>query len=124
MEINETEDSTENVLSRMENSLNALEQMSLDSINITDKLVNGISDLQKCIEELRESPQQDKELIYEMIVELLRELLDTVFTVNNVSHELETEMVLQRDMVDNVRQIMDYLYGMQKKFEDPDCFLE
>ena len=37
MEINETEDSTENVLSRMENSLNALEQMSLDSINITDK---------------------------------------------------------------------------------------
>lgn len=29
MEINETEDSTENVLSRMENSLNALEQMSL-----------------------------------------------------------------------------------------------
>ena len=35
MEINETEDSTENVLSRMENSLNALEQMSLDSINIT-----------------------------------------------------------------------------------------
>ena len=34
MEINETEDSTENVLSRMENSLNALEQMSLDSINI------------------------------------------------------------------------------------------
>ena len=121
MEINETEDSTENVLSRMEN---ALEQMSLDSINITDKLVNGISDLQKCIEELRESPQQDKELIYEMIVELLRELLDTAFTVNNVSHELETEMVLQRDMVDNVRQIMDYLYGMQKKFEDPDCFLE
>lgn len=75
MEINETEDSTENVLSRMENSLNALEQMSLDSINITDKLVNGISDLQKCIEELRESPQQDKELIYEMIVELLQELL-------------------------------------------------
>ena len=43
---------------------------------------------------------------------------------NNVSHELETEMVLQRDMVDNVRQIVDYLYGMQKKFEDPDCFLE
>lgn len=124
MEINETEDSTENVLSRMENSLNALEQMSLDSINITDKLVNGISDLQKCIEELRESPQQDKELIYEMIVELLQELLDTAFTVNNVSHELETEMVLQRDMVDNVRQIVDYLYGMQKNYKNPDCFLE
>ena len=49
MEINETEDSTENVLSRMENSLNALEQMSLDSINITDKLVNGISDLQNVL---------------------------------------------------------------------------
>ena len=58
MEINETEDSTENILSRMENSLNALEQMSLDSINITDKLVNGISDLQKCIELLLQHDMQ------------------------------------------------------------------
>ena len=38
----EMEQTTEKVLGRMENSLDSLEQMSFDSINITDKLVSGI----------------------------------------------------------------------------------
>lgn len=53
-----------------------------------------------------------------MIVELLRESFGYgIYPSNNVSHELETEMVLQRDMVDNVRQIMDYLYGCKKNLK-------
>ena len=39
MGLRETEESTELVLERMENTLNNLEQMSYDSINITDRLV-------------------------------------------------------------------------------------
>ena len=39
MGLRETEESTELVLERMENTLNNLEQMSYDSINITDSCV-------------------------------------------------------------------------------------
>ena len=43
MELRETEKSTADILERMENTLNNLEQMSFDSINITDRLVTLIS---------------------------------------------------------------------------------
>lgn len=117
MGLRETEESTENVLARMENSLNSLEQMSLDSINITDKLVNGIDELGSCIDELQQSSEQDRAVIHDMIGKLLRELLETAFTVNNVSHELEKETAYQRDTVDSIRQIVDYLYGMTDNLE-------
>lgn len=112
MGLRETEETTENVLARMENSLNSLEQMSLDSINITDKLVNGIDELGSCIDELQYSSEEDRVIIHKMIKKLLQELLDTAFIVNNVSHELEKETTYQRETVDSIRQIVDYLYGM------------
>ena len=39
MELKETEKTTEVVLERMENTMMNLEQMSFDSINITDRIV-------------------------------------------------------------------------------------
>lgn len=112
MGLRETEETTELVLQRMENTLNSLEQMSLDSINITDKLVNGISEVRQCAQEMKDSRAEDRECIMEIIENLLQGLLDTAFQVNNVSHELERETVYQRDTVDNIRQIVDFLYAM------------
>ena len=48
MELRQTEQATVTVLKRMENSLDSLEQMSLDAINITDKLVSGIDEIRQC----------------------------------------------------------------------------
>lgn len=112
MGLRETEETTEVVLQRMENSLNSLEQMSLDSINITDKLVNGISEVRQCAKEMKDSSAEDREYVMEIIENLLQNLLDTAFEVNNVSHELEKETVYQRDTVENIRQIVDFLYAM------------
>ena len=44
MELKETEKTTEVVLERMENTMMNLEQMSFDSINITDRIVTLLSD--------------------------------------------------------------------------------
>ena len=112
MELRKTEETTEIVLERMENSLGSLEQMSLDSINITDKLVNGIDEIMQCVEEMQDCSEQDRECILEMIKNLLEKLLDTAFLVNNVSHELEKVTVYQRDTLDNIKQIVEFLYAM------------
>lgn len=107
-----TEETTEIVLERMENSLGSLEQMSFDSINITDKLVNGIDEIMQCVEELPDCSDKDQDCILEMIKKLLQDLLDTAFLVNNVSHELERETVYQRDTLESIKQIVEFLYAM------------
>ena len=112
MELRGTEETTEIVLERMENSLASLEQMSFDSINITDKLVNGIDEIMQCVEELADCSDKDRECILEMIKKLLQDLLDTAFLVNNVSHELERETVYQRDTLESIKQIVEFLYAM------------
>lgn len=114
MELKETETATEIVLQRMENSLDSLEQMSLDSINITDKLVSGIDEIRQCTDELLECTESDRECVVEMIKKLLQELLNTAFTVNNVSHELEKETIYQRDTMENIKQIVEFLYAMSE----------
>lgn len=112
MGLRETEETTEVVLERMENSLSSLEQMSLDSINITDKLVSGIDEIRQCIDEMEGCSATDQEYILAMIKKLLQELLNTAFTVNNVSHELEKETIYQHDTLESIKQIVEYLYAM------------
>lgn len=114
MELRGTEETTEIVLERMEKSLVSLEQMSFDSINITDKLVNGIDEIMQCIGELADCPDNDRASILEIIRKLLDKLLDTAFLVNNVSHELERETVYQRDTLENIKQIVEFLYAMSE----------
>ena len=114
MSLRETEETTELVLERMENSLSSLEQMSLDSINITDKLVSGIDEIRQSTEEMAGCPDQDKAVLLEKIRRLLDELLSTAFIVNNVSHELEQETSYQRGTVESIKQIVEFLYAMSE----------
>ena len=111
-----TEEMTVLVLERMENSLNSLEQMTLDSINITDKLVSGINEIRKSVVEMKDAPDADREVLIEKTLKLLQDLLSIAFTVNNVSHELEQAAAYQHDTVNTIRQIVDYLYAMSSGF--------
>jgi len=110
--LRETEETTGVVIQRLENSLDSLEQMSLDSINITDKLVSGISEIRQCVDEMDNCTEADRDCVVEMIKKLLQNLLNTAFQVNNVSHELEKETAYQRDTLENIRQIVEFLYAM------------
>ncbi len=112
MGLRETEQTTGVVIQRMENSLDSLEQMSLDAINITDKLVAGINEIRQYVNEMDNYTEADKDCLIEMIKKLLQNLLDTAFQVNNVTHELEKETVYQRDTLGNIRQIVEFLYAM------------
>lgn len=112
MGLEDTEQTTELVLHRMENSLDSLEQMSFDSINITDKLVNGIEEIRQCVQEMRECREDDREEISKIIEKLLNELLVTAFEVNNVAHELEKETAYQRGTLENIKQIVELLYAI------------
>lgn len=114
MSLLETEKTTELVLDRMENSLGSLEQMSFDSLNITDRLVNGISEIRQCVFEMKESQESDRQIIADMIENLLNDLLVTAFEVNNVAHELEKETNHQRGTVENIKQIVEFLYAMSE----------
>ena len=95
MEWKETENATQSVVERMETSMSSMEQMSFDAINITDSLVT----LTSKAKEYASLMKNDK-------------VLETAFQVNNVSHELEQEVIYQRDTTANIRQIIDFLYSM------------
>ena len=55
---------------------------------------------------------KDKEEALQGVESIFNQLLETSFEVNNVSHELEKETVYQRETVDSIRQIVDYLYAI------------
>ncbi len=112
MGLKATEHTTELVLDRMENSLDSLEQMSFDSINITDKLVSGIDVIRQCVVEMKEDGEKDMQVVSETIEQLLNDLLVTAFEVNNVAHELEKETAYQRGTLDNIKQIVELLYAI------------
>ena len=112
MGLRETEESTADILERMENTLNNLEQMSFDSINITDRLVTLISNARELVLVMNEGNIEERDNAFKEMSKILDKLLDTAFIVNNVSHELENETVYQRESVENIRQIVDFLYDM------------
>lgn len=111
-DLDETQDSTQKILERMEITMNNLEQMSFDSINITDTLVTLISEAREQANIMKSGSDEDREKALEVIFKTLDQLLDTAFNVNNISHELEKETVFQRDTVNTIQQIIDFLYGM------------
>ena len=55
---------------------------------------------------------EERDNAFKEMSKILDKLLDTAFIVNNVSHELENETVYQRESVENIRQIVDFLYDM------------
>ncbi len=112
MGVKATEHTTELVLDRMENSLDSLEQMSFDSINITDKLVSGIDVIRQCVLEMKEDGEKDIKVVSDTIEDLLNDLLATAFEVNNVAHELEKETAYQRGTLENIKQIVELLYAI------------
>ena len=112
MELKETEKTTEVVLERMENTMMNLEQMSFDSINITDRIVTLLSDARELFAAFKTGDEKDKEEALQGVESIFNQLLETSFEVNNVSHELEKETVYQRETVDSIRQIVDYLYAI------------
>ena len=103
MGLKETENTTEVVLERMEN-------MSFDSINITDRIVTLLSDARELLAVLKSGEEEKKEEAFQGVENIFNQLLDTSFEVNNVSHELEKETVYQRETVESIKQIVDYLY--------------
>ncbi len=113
MDWKETEKMTTVVMARMEDSLNSLEQMSFDSINITDKLVNGINDIRDELALLKSCKEEDRAGVIAKIERLLQEHLVIAFEVNNVSHDLETQTSYQRGTMEDIKQIVEFLYAMQ-----------
>ena len=59
-----------------------------------------------------------REEAFQGVENIFNQLLDTSFEVNNVSHELEKETVYQRETVESIKQIVDYLYSIS----DDDIF--
>lgn len=112
MEIKETEKSTAVIMERMETSMSQMEQMSFDSINITDKLVTLTSQAREHASAMKSGTAEQREAEYEVIGDILNKILETAFTVNNVSHDLEKEVVYQRDTADSIKEIIDFLYAM------------
>lgn len=109
----ETQNSAQKVIDRMENTLRNLEQMSFDSINITDQLVALLGEARECNNIMCNGNEAERVKAGKEMGRILDELLNTSFKVNNLSHKLEEETVCQVDTATSIRQIIDYLYAMK-----------
>lgn len=109
----ETQNSAQKIIDRMDNTLKNLEQMSFDSINITDQLVSLLGEARECNDIMCKGNEEERTQAGKEMGRILDELLNTSFKVNNLSHQLEQETVCQVDTAASIRQIIDYLYAMQ-----------
>lgn len=112
MEEVETREAVEKVIGRMKSLVNSLEQMSYDSINTTDRLLNLLNRAREYNQVIRDGDLEERLAASEAIGEILDELIRTSFQVNNLSHQLEVETVSQRDTLESICQIIDYLYSL------------
>ena len=112
MKWKDTEWTTERVVERMETSMCSMEQMSFDAINITDSLVTLTSKAREYAATMKNGDVSEREESFEQIGRILDQVLENAFQVNNVSHELEKEVLYQRDTTDSIRQIIEFLYAV------------
>ena len=112
MGLRENETNTQHILERMENTMNNLEQMSYDSINITDRLVTLLSDAREHAAKMTTATDEERIKEFDILMEILSRILDTAFIVNNIAHELERETLYQRDSVEAIKQVFDFFYSM------------
>lgn len=112
MGLRENEVDTEHVLRRMENTMNNLEQMSFDSINITDRLVTLLSEAREYAAIMKSGTQAECDAAFGALCEILDKILETAFIVNNISHDLENETLYQRDTVEAIKQIVNFFYSI------------
>ncbi len=117
MGLRENETNTEHILERMENTMNNLEQMSYDSINITDRLVTLLSDAREHAAIMKTGTEEERNREFALLCEILDRILETAFIVNNISHELERETLYQRDTVEAIKQVVDFFYSMTDDIE-------
>lgn len=112
MGLRETEKNTEMVLERMENTLNSIEQMSFDSINITDRLVALTSEAKEHAAAMKAGSKEERNAEFLSICKILDQIQEATLKANHVVHGLEKETIYQRDTTANLRQIIDFLYAM------------
>lgn len=112
MKWKDTESTTERVVERMETSMSSMEQMSFDAINITDSLVTLTSKAREYAAMMKNGDVSVREESFEQIGRILDQVLENTFQINNVSHELEKEVLYQRDTTDSIRQIIEFLYAV------------
>lgn len=114
MEEMETKRSAGQVIDRMESLVTSLEQMSYDSINTTDRLLALLNRAREYNAVIRDGDPEERNMASEAIEKILDELISTSFQVNNLSHQLEMETISQRDTLESIRQIIDYLYYLSE----------
>lgn len=112
MGLRETEKDTEKVLERMEDTLNSIEQMSFDSINITDKLVALTSEAKEHADAMKAASKEERNAEFMSVCRILDQIQEITLKANHVVHGLERETMDQRDTTAHLRQIIDFLYAM------------
>ncbi len=112
MEEEDIQESVDRVIGRMESLVSDLEQMSYDSINTTDRLLTLLNQAREYNEVIRDGDPAESLAASEAIGNILTELVNTSFQVNNLSHQLERETISQRDTLESIRQMIDFLYSL------------
>lgn len=115
MGLKETEKTTKLVVERMDTSMSTMEQMSFDGINITDRLVTLTSETKEQMPVLKNGTEEERHAAFEIVCDNLDQILKTASQVSNVSHELEKQIVYQRDTTDSIKQIIKLLYERSNK---------
>ncbi len=95
--------------------MSTLEQTSFDAINITDQLVVLSSEAREHAAVMKTGTTRERDAAFEAICDILDKILETAFQVNSVSHDLEKEVVYQRDTIDSIRDIILYLYAVSEE---------
>lgn len=110
----ETKKHTQDVLDRLETSQLNIEKLVFDAINSADKTYGMMKEAMSCLGSVtEESTDEEKIKVMHQIMDLCHGTGEAAKVANVTIHEMEKEIVQQSELVNGIRQIVDFLYGMQ-----------
>lgn len=110
----ETKKHTESILDRMDKSQSSLEKLAFEVINYTDEALTGMKEVKKYLSLLdEENTKEEKDKILQSIKESCGKMEESIKKTNGLAHVIEEEVIEQSEVSCNIRQIIDFMYGMQ-----------
>ncbi len=114
MQAEETKKNFQAILDKLEMTQGVIEVRAFDILNETDKLARMLKDIMDILNNMTE--ESSKEEVNRAVVVLknyIPILLSSVYAANDASHILEENAEHQRETIDNIEYVLDFLFNME-----------
>jgi hypothetical protein len=114
MQAEETKKNFQAILDKLELSQGVIEVRAFDILNETDKRARMLKEAMEVLNNITDdSSKEDMERAICVIKNYIPIFLDSVYAANDAAHDLEENAEHQRETIDNIEYVLDFLFNME-----------